>query len=580
MSTVAENIVRFLEEQSVEYCFGIPGAQLLQIYDALLDSRLRSVLTTNESSAVFMADGYARASGKVGLCLAIAGPGLTNMATGLGEALLDSSPVVVLVAGVPEDEKFFHIHEVDQLTALEPLVKAVFRPVDVTGLGHTLGDAFRLALSDEPGPVVVEIATDWFRSKSDYETYHLRPQESPAESREISRIADLMLSAEQCGLYLGRGALGAASELRLLAEKLCAPVATTVAGKGVLPEDHPLSVGYGFGPAGSELAQEAFRRCDLVLAIGCKFSELATSKWEMSPPAKLIHVDKSPSVLNLNYPTLVSVCMDSRDFADRLSVHFAALSPSKNAELLELISAQKAKRIAKLPDSDPSAKIKPARLLYRLRNILDRESMVVTDCGNHQLWAVSDFPVLEPGTFLTPSDYQAMGFGIPAAIGAALARPRQRVVCLCGDGGFLMSCMELMTAVREKLDLKVVVFNDGALGLIKNLQQRSLGRESSVDLPPLDYEKFAQSVGVDYLEIATERDLDKRVGEMVSTKGVTLVNVKVIYEDWAPMLSGMSLAAWNRLPLTEKLSAVRQRAIRILKNPSALGATLREGLKR
>jgi acetolactate synthase-1/2/3 large subunit len=201
---------------------------------------------------------------------------------------------------------------------------------------------------------------------------------------------------------------------------------------------------------------------------------------------------------------------------------------------------------------------------------LDRDSIVVTDCGNHQLWAISDYPVLEPGTFLTPSDYQAMGFGIPAAVGAALARPRQRVVCFCGDGGFLMSCMELMTAVREELDLIVVVFNDGALGLIKNLQQRSFGRASSVDLPPLDYKRYAESVGVKYFELATESDLNKQLGEMVNTKGVILVNAQVIYDDWAPVLSGLSLAAWNRLPISEKLNVVRKRAIRALKSPFAL----------
>jgi acetolactate synthase-1/2/3 large subunit len=564
MPTVAENVIRFLEEQSVAHCFGLPGAQTLELYDAILDSNIRSVLTTNEPSAVFMADGYARASGKVGVCLTIAGPGLTNMATGLAEALVDSSPVVALVAGVPDDSKHFHIHEVDQLAALKPLVKAVFRPASVSGLGHTLGDAFRLAQSEEPGPVVVEIPTDWFRSNTDFESYRSKPQESPVASTEITRIADIVLGAKQCGLYLGRGALGAASQFRLIAEKLCAPVATTVSGKGVLPEDHPLAVGYGYGPAGSDLSQEVFRKCDVVLAVGCKFSELATSKWEMKPPAKFIHVDRNPAVLNVNYPASISLCADARDFADELLHYFTSLTPRKNTELLELIGTRKAERAVSLSDGNGSGRINPARLLYRLRNALERSAILVTDCGNNQLWAVSDYPVLEPGTFLTPADYQSMGFGIPAAIGAALARPHQRVVCLCGDAGFLMTCMELLTAVRERLNLKVIVFNDGALGLIKNLQ-KSYGRESSVALHPLDYQSFAEAVGAKYVELPTENDLDGRLSEAINTDGVVLVNAKVTYDDWSPMLKGTVLAAWNRLPLPEKLSMVGRRAVRAVR---------------
>lgn len=566
MPTVAENIIRFLEEQSVQHVFGLPGAQTLELYDALVDSKIKSVLTTNESSAAFMADGYARASGKVGVCLAIAGPGVTNMATGLGEALLDSSPVVALVAGAPQDNKRFHIHEVDQLAALKPLVKAVFRAASISGLAHTLGDAFSLAQSQEPGPVLVEIAADWFRANADYQPYASKPRESPDTSAEMTRIVDLLLGAKQCGLYLGRGAQGAASQFRLIAEKLCAPVATTVSGKGVLPEDHSLAVGYGYGRAGSEVSQEAFRNCDVVLAVGCKFSEVATSKWDMKPPAKLIHVDRNPAVLNVNYPASISLCADARDFADGLLHRLASLSPRKNAELLEMIATRKAERAVSVSsESDSSGRIHPARLLYLLRNALERDAIAVTDCGNNQWWTISEYPVLEPGTFLTPADYQSMGFGIPAAIGAALAKPHQQVVCMCGDGGFLMTCMELLTAIRENLNLKVIVFNDGALGMIKNLQQKAYGRESSVQLLPLDYKKYAEAVGAKYVELAADNDLDRQLKEAVKTDGVVLVNAKVTYDELSPMLWGYNLAAINQLPLPEKLTLAGRRALRALK---------------
>jgi acetolactate synthase I/II/III large subunit len=570
MHTVAENIVRFLETQAVEYCFGIPGAQTLELYDALVDSKIKSVLTTNESCAAFMADGYARVSGKAGVCLAIAGPGVTNMATGLAEALVDSSPVVALVAAIPEDGKAYHIHEIDQLAAVKPLVKAVFRPKNMAALGQSLAQAFSVAPSGEPGPVVVEIPTDWFQATADL-PYQSVPVElsTTHDVGELTRVADLLLGAKQCGFYLGRGALGAAVPLRQMAEILCAPVATTVSGKGVLPEDHPLSVGYGFGPSGSPLSQLIFRDCDVVLAVGCKFSELASSKWEMSRPARLIHVDRNPAVLDLNYPATIALVRDARDFARELLVYLKSVPARHNQPLLDTIAQEKAERVSRLYDisnnEDAGRAIDPARLLHRLRTSLAPDAIVVTDVGNHQLWAISEYPVLVPGTFVTPSDYQSMGFGIPAAIGAALARPGQPTVCLCGDGGFLMTCMELLTAVRERLNLTVIVFNDGALGLIKNLQEKGFARESSVALPPLDYRAFAQSIGVKYVELANEEALNARLTDAIDTSGVTLVNARVTYQTWAPLLQGMSVAAWNRLPLTEKLNRIQRRAGRALR---------------
>ncbi len=591
MTTGAQRVVKALEECGVECTFGIPGAQILELVDALVDANIRNVLTTSELSAAFMADGYARASGRTGVCIAIPGPGFTNMITGLAEAYLDSSPVVVLVIGMEADGKAFHVHEIAQLDTAKPVTKATVRVDSGDEIDAAMARAFGLAEQGEPGPVVVEIARKCLRERV--------PRVSPAQSgaeiaadpggpppkgrggsvgsssegpdadgEVVGRIARMLSEAKHCGIYAGKGAWGAHRQVRELAELLGAPVATTVSGKGVLPEDHELAVGFGFGPSGSAVAEEVFAQCDVVLALGCKFGEMSTAKWGMEVPAKLIHIDTNPAVFDKNYPAAIAMCKDAKLAVEHILRSLKAQGVERRVDSALVDNILRAKRLHVEGAMAQTAEdaVHPSRLLMRLRDIVGRGAVVVTDCGNHQLWAISDCQAFEPRTFLTPADYQAMGFGVPAAIGAGIGCPHKRVVCICGDGGFLMTGFELLTAVREGVDVSVIVFNDGALGLIKGVQEKVFGRSAWVDLVPLNYESLAAAMGVNYVHIHNHQDLAQGLRQMHASDKPVLVNVNIAYDNWPKHTEGAVKSQFKRLPLKEKLSLVGRRAQRMIKN--------------
>lgn len=558
----ASAIVKSLERVGVEYTFGIPGSQSLELMDSFLDSSIRNILVTNELSAAFMADGYSRATGKVGVCIAIPGPGLTNMLTGLAEAYVDSSAIVVLVVGFGESDKVFHIHQIEQLEVVRPIVKHIIKIDNVAGITRDICKAFYLAQEGEPGPVVVEIPKGLLNKKIEYkEDYEIRhEQEGRDKDRDkIKQIAEMLFNANLCGIYAGCGASSASHQIKQLAEMLSLPVATTISGKGVFPEDHELSVGFGFGPTGSRLSEDIFKKCDVVLALGCKFSEMATGGWGMDVPDNLIHIDKNKNVLNKNYPAKISLCKDVKIALEDILIILGDTKRKRNAELIEKIKRGKIGHLKNMERVKSNNGIHPTQLFYQLRRLIDRDTVLVTDCGNHQLWAISDFLVFEPRTFITPSDYQAMGFGIPAAIGAKLGCADRRVICICGDGGFLISGFELLTAVREKINLSVIIFNDGALGLIKGLQKRIYGRVTSVDFVSPDYENLAKALHIGYLEIKTDAELITVLKQLTSEERAVLVNIKIKYDELPKYIRGIEKTVLRKLALRQKIKLISKR---------------------
>jgi acetolactate synthase-1/2/3 large subunit len=563
----AQSLVRALQSRGVRHTFGIPGAQNLEIFDALADGGPRNILPASELGAAFMADGYARASGGIGVCLAIPGPGLTNMITGLAEAFLDSSPLVVLVTAVERSDQAFHLHEIDQVQAVKPVVKQVITVGEAREIAVRVGEAFDLAEQGEPGPVLVELPRELLRERVDPGPLASAAggTREPIDGQAIDRIAQMLKGARFCGIYAGKGALGASAELVRLAELLQAPVATTISGKGAIPEDHPLAVGFGFGPSGTRAAREFFGRCDVVLAVGCKFAEMSTSKWLMSMNGKLIHVDRSPRVLNRNYPADIALCAEAKTALGAILSRLGDTGAPEADELKQEIEKARQKEIKRVNGIESKEGVHPSRLLYRLREQTDRDTVVVTDCGSHQLWAVLDWQVLAPHTFVTPSDYQAMGFGVPAAVGACLANPDRRVVCLSGDGGLLITGFELLTAVRERLKLTVILFNDGALGLIKDMQEKFYGRSESVQLCSPDYRQLAAALGAGYLAISCDEELDAGLQQVRQSDGVLLVDVKVDYSQWPDFIDRAVKARFLGLPLGEKVRMLAERALRVLK---------------
>ena len=567
MRTGAAVVADTLQALGVSRVFGMPGVQTLTLVDALEQAGIRNTLANSEGSAAFMADGYCRVMGRPGVCLVIPGPGLTNMVTPLAEALLDSSPLVVLVVGIDKDGRSWHIHQIDQLAVMEPVVKRALR-VDKAGeLSAAVNRAVGIAGQGEPGPVVLEIPRKLLtmRARQARAAGVTKQSISPHQEETISRVAELLLEKRSVGIYAGRGALAASQEILRLAEVLSAPVATTISGKGVIPEDHPLACGFGFGPVGTWAAEQAFAGAELVLALGCKFSEMSTGSWSMELSGDLVHVDQSRAVLDQNYRARISLCMDVQAAVRELLAKIGERRKKQDQELIRQIRVAESKGRQRTSRAAVGAGLDPPRVLQELRRAAPRSTVFVTDCGLHQLWAILELKVFEPMTFLTPADYQAMGFCVPAAIGAAMGRPAGKVVGICGDGGFLITGLDLLTAVREELDLAVVIFNDGALGLIRSLQQRVHGRSTSVELQNPDFEHLCRAVGARYIQIDSTTGLRGGLEQMMDHRGVVLANIRVGYGQWPRYLEGAARASWTRTSTREKLGMMAHRLGRILR---------------
>lgn len=563
----AEIILKSLRTLEVKYTFGMPGSQNIELFDAITDSSVKNILVTNELSAAFMADGYYRATGKPGICISVSGPGITYMVSGLAEAYADSAAMIVFVISSESSDKKFRIHELDQNALLEPVVKKIFKINDASELSDQIYEAWFFSQTGEPGPVVIDISKDILRSKAEYkeldrEKYYIRKADDYND--KISAIFELVTKAELCGIYAGAGALSSASEIIEISEKFSLPVATTISGKGVIPEDNEFSVGFGFGPSGTKLAEDIFNKCDVILALGCKFSEMATGNWGMKIPGELIHVNTDKSVFDKNYPARISLCADVHDVLKDILDSAKRVVRKKNIELIEKIHKEKYKFYNKTEKVDSLKGIHPSKVFKCLRKIITGDTILTTDCGNHQLWAISDHMVREPRTFITPADYQAMGYGLPAAIGAKLGCPEKKTVCISGDGGFLMSGFEILTAVREKINIAVIIFNDSSLGLIKGLQNTIYGRTSSVELQNPDYERLSAAFNMDYIKIKSADELEKGLIEMWQNKKVILVDIDINYSDLPRYIKGSGKTAWNRSSLTQKMQMITRRVKRLL----------------
>jgi acetolactate synthase-1/2/3 large subunit len=543
-----------LKKLGVNNIWGIPGARTISLYNEVHCIGIDTTLVTNELSAAFMADGYYRVSGKPGVCIAIPGPGLTNMLTGIAEAFLDSSAMLVITVNPKKNRRSFCIHDIPQLEIVKPVVKKAVAISSISQINE-LFEAYHFSYKEEPGPVVVEIGSQVM--DQEIEELELVPEVSPAPisipKEAVTKIVQYISEAEQVGIYAGRGCVGAGNELLEISKKLSAPIATTISGRGVVPEDYELSTGYGFGLTGSPAAYRVFKKCDLILAIGTKFSEMATGGWGLKFN-NMIHIDAAKNNLDKNYSSLFSVQADAQKALEELNKSLSGVKRPVNVKDIEEIKKSKTGHAAKIGKKQNNGSLHPARFLQELRRCLPRDAILSTDVGYHQLWSLSDFEVFEPGTYLTPADYQAMGFGIPASIGAAMAKPDKKVVCICGDGGFLISGFELLTAVREKINLSVFVFNDGALGLIKGLQETLYNKNVCVDLNNPGFEQLANSLGVRYSLISEEANLKEKLETLLDHKGVNLVECKIIYDEFPRYIKGSIKNSWDQTPLSKKMS--------------------------
>ena len=557
----ADIVVRALEDEGIAFTFGIPGTHNIELYDSLdRSTKLRPVLVTDEQSASFMADGVARASGKIAVVNVVPGAGLTHALSGIAEAYLDGIPMLLLACGIRRDTgKAFQLHDVDQLAIARPVTKAQFLVEQGSELYATIRRACRIARAAPAGPVIVEVPAELylFRQEADLNaSVEVQPALLP-RPQDLDRARGLLAACRRPLLYLGLGAASAGIDLVTLAERLDAPVATTFQGKGVFPENHPLWLWCGFGAAAPPFVQKIAASCDLTLAIGCRFAEVGTGSYGLEPPGKLVHVDIDASVLGRNYRTELPIVADAAHFVSAL---LADLSPrQQDPGLKTAIAAGHSKVWSDWAAPADAARVSPPHLLKSLQQILGPDTVFTTDSGNGTFLAMECLRLDRPRSFLAPIDYSCMGYAVPAALGAALACPGRPVVSLAGDGAFLMTGLELLTAAQLKLPVLVLVLRDGELAQIAQFQQTALGRKTCSELPDYNLPAFCEAVGTGYLALSRDVDTEtvlQKALELTKIGRPVLVEVAIDYSRKTFFTRGVVRTNLARLPWPDRVRMV------------------------
>lgn len=540
----AEILCDGLRQQGVRVVFGIAGLQNIPLLEALRTANIRVITATHEQGAALMAAGYNRATGKTGVFFTIPGPGLTSACTGIAEAYLDSCAVVAVVCGVRTDiPQKFQLHQIDQPGLLQPITKAMYRVRTAGEMAALLEEAFCSAASGEPGPVALEAPANVFREPRQAGPVERLNRAAPLPPGDpdaaLPKIIARLRQARRVGLLAGLGAADAAAGVRQLAERLAAPVATTLSGRGCLPEDHPLSLGFAWREGGLPGLKRILDRCDLILAIGVKFSETGSNAYQLPIYLPLIHVDASEKVLGANYPVDLKLVMDSAEFLERLLAQAEQLPPRQDAEMLEMIRQEREKCLDPQKEADETRfqsggrSYSPQEFFQALRNALPADAIIVTDTGYHQVLTNQNVEVRLPRTLINPTDFQSMGYAIPAALGAAVGQPGRKVIAVLGDGGFLMSAFELLTAAREKIDLGVIVFNNHGFGWIKRTQLNTYGAACGVALAPLNFRALCESFHIRYQ--APEDELKTTLLGLTQGRGPALLEVWAQHPEPGPI---------------------------------------------
>jgi thiamine pyrophosphate-dependent acetolactate synthase large subunit-like protein len=527
MPTGADLLVQRLRQHGVSHVFGYPGGQITPIYDALYrDGGIRHVLARDEQAAGFMADGYARATGRPGVCLAVCGPGVYNAATPLATSFTDSVPVLLVSGQVPTLFRGLRsgaYHENEQLHACVSFTGYRACALTSASIIGEIDTCFTAMTCGRPVPTLLEVPVDVLRDENP--DYPVRPlPAAPPPARPLQALIEVLrrlIGTWKRPLLLAGGGVAAARAeglLTILADRLGAPVFHTFMGKGALSSEHPLHAGLPWSRATSDLTDMAkymsplFAQADGLLAIGCRFSQTTTGSWVLRPPASLAQIDIDQAELGRHYPVTLDICAD------------AALALRG---LLDVLPGENRPPWTRPPTREPPH-LDGLDLISPLRRVLPRDAIVVADITRLGYLMLSAFPVYQPRTFLHPAGFVAMGFGIPAALGAKAAFPDRTVVAVVGDGCFLMSGMELATAVQERLPILVVLINDGSLTLIKAIQQRRYeSRFLGVDLRNPDFALLGRAFGVRTWQVDSEAGFERALREAVGLEEPSLIEVKV-----------------------------------------------------
>ncbi|MBA3888821.1 MAG: biosynthetic-type acetolactate synthase large subunit, partial [Acidobacteria bacterium] len=557
--TGAQILWECLVREGVTEVFGYPGGAILPAYDALLDFPIRHTLVRHEQGATHMADGYARATGRVGVAIATSGPGATNMVTGLATAMLDSSPIVCITGQVGSrligSDAF---QEIDITGITLPVTKhnyLVTRPDDVAGV---VREAFLVASSGRPGPVLIDITKDAQQASCTFDWDAAAPTRPgwrhagrPAQA-ELAHAAALVNAAERPVILAGHGVLisGAVDALRTLAERGDIPVAVTLLGIGGLPASHPLNLGM-MGMHGESWVNQAIQEADLLIACGMRFDDRVTGNLKTyAPHARKIHIDIDAAEINKNVRVDAGIVGDLREVLDRLTPAVAAAQRTGWREQIARQRGDAAVRdIQQLPDDGHLYAAHAINDLWRMTRGAD--TIVVTDVGQHQMWEAQYYHHESPRSLITSGGLGTMGFAVPAAIGAKRARPEAEVWAIVGDGGFQMTMCELATAVQEDLAIKVAIINNGFLGMVRQWQEFFYERRyAATPLSGPDFVKLAEAFGIRAAAVSTRAQVLPAIADARAHEGPVVIDFRVEQEDTVyPMVpAGADLHAMIRRP--------------------------------
>ncbi len=545
----ADIIWKCLSEQGVDTVFGYPGGAILPAYDRLLDHPIRHVLVRHEQSATHMADGYARASGRVGVAVATSGPGATNLVTGIATAQMDSTPLVCITGQVPAMMLGSDAFQETDITGITlPITKHNYLVQRAEDIAPTIRDAFRVATTGRPGPVLVDITknaqqdlTEWFEAVPDAESQPGAGSDWPSfGDRQIDEAAALIAGAERPVILAGHGLLKsrATEELRQLAELSHLPVAVTLLGIGTLPAAHPLNLGM-MGMHGEAWVNEAIQDSDLLIALGMRFDDRVTGRLaSYAPKAKKIHVDIDPTELHKNVRADVAIAGDLRAVLQAL---LPKVAPARRDTWLARIRsfAGGGPTVRDLSGIDEPGPLQAAQVIHDIWRATEGKALVVTDVGQHQMWAAQYYRVSEPHTWITSGGLGTMGFAVPAAIGAKLARPDREVWAIVGDGGFQMTQAELATLVQEGVKINIAIINNGFLGMVRQWQQFFHDRRySATPLSSPDFVKIADAHGLPGVHVSSRDEAMSAIRHARASAGPVLIDFHVQQEDAVyPMVS-------------------------------------------
>ncbi|MCF6352902.1 MAG: thiamine pyrophosphate-binding protein [Cyclobacteriaceae bacterium] len=573
--TGAELAVFALEQIGVKYTFGIPGTHTTELYDEMNKSnQITPILVTHEGGGSFMADAISRTSDGIGVLTIVPAAGLTHAMSGIGEAFLDGIPMLILAGGTHKTSgKSYQLHEFDQIALAKNITKAQFLIEKNDDVISTIYKAYDIAISGEPGPVFIELPfnVQLFNDEvTSMPTYQATQSVTELNVAGIEQAVTLLKNAKSPMMFVGWGALDAKDETTELAEMLVAPVAVTLQGKSAFPNNHPLYTSVFLGKSAKPSGQWALAQHDVLLTVGARMGEIATGSYGLEQPNNLIHIDINPAVFDKNFKSTVAIESDAKIALQAIIAELKkeGFKTSKSQTEVEQKLALENKKYDDTWLKEPKTDIvSPGHFFKSLRKQLKNDAMMVVDDGKHTFLAAELFPVFEPRQFISPTDFNCMGYCVPATIATKMANPDRQVIGIVGDGAFQMTGLEAITAAAYEVPAVFFIFNDGELGQISQFQKIPLNRKTCSIIGKANFEGVALATGAVYLKLDNDNEIDKVIAEALklSADGKhVMVDINIDYSQKTMLTKGVIKVNLSRFSFKEKVRFLSRAAKRHL----------------